>query len=222
MGMEQIQHFVLVMMENRSFDHYLGALNLPPENRDDVEGLGRGPLPVNLHLNDPPTDTGVPVWPLDDVRLEFYDPPHEWPEVRTQWDQGKMDGFVSTYERFHARTIANLPTPANVSPLLGTSAPAPPDLRQMGRVVMTSVAPVVGQGRLPGALQVGPIFASAVSMNPSILPPSTSLESECTLWGPPKFVSCGSWYGRTQVPSSGSGMQTAGTPLRIGMPFTPG
>jgi len=136
MGMEQIQHFVLVMMENRSFDHYLGALNLPPENRDDVEGLGRGPLPVNLHLNDPPTDTGVPVWPLDDVRLEFYDPPHEWPEVRTQWDQGKMDGFVSTYERFHARTIANLPAPANVSPLLGTSAPAPPDLRQMGRVVM--------------------------------------------------------------------------------------
>ena len=35
MGMEQIEHLVLVMMENRSFDHYLGALNLPPENRTD-------------------------------------------------------------------------------------------------------------------------------------------------------------------------------------------
>jgi phospholipase C len=136
MGMEQIQHFVLVMMENRSFDHYLGALNLPPENRTDIEGLGQGPLPINRHLNDPPDDTGVPVWPLDNVRLEFFDPPHEGPEVRRQWNEGKLDGFVSAYEAFHQRTIATLPTPPNASPLTGISAPAPPDLRQMARVVM--------------------------------------------------------------------------------------
>ncbi len=137
MGMEQIQHFVLVMMENRSFDHYLGALNLPPENREDVEGLrGRGTLPVNRHLNDPSDELGVPPWPLDDVRLEFFDPPHESPEVRLQCHDGAMDGFVSAYETFHARTIASRPTPVNVSPLLGTSAPAPPDLRQMARIVM--------------------------------------------------------------------------------------
>jgi phospholipase C len=134
--MEQIQHFVLIMMENRSFDHYLGALNFPPENRTDVEGLGRGGLPVNRHLGDPAADTGVPPWPLDDVRLQFFDPPHESPEVRQQWNTGKMDGFVSAYEGFHARTVANLPPPVNVSPLLGTSAPAPPALRQMARVVM--------------------------------------------------------------------------------------
>jgi phospholipase C len=30
-GMEQIRHFVLIMMENRSFDHYFGALNFPRE-----------------------------------------------------------------------------------------------------------------------------------------------------------------------------------------------
>jgi len=136
MGMEQIQHFVLVMMENRSFDHYLGALDLPPENRNDVEGLGRGGLPVNRHVGDPATDTGVPPWPMDDVRLEFFDPPHEGPEVRRQWNKGQMDGFVSAYESFHARTVANLPAPVNVSPLLGTSAPATPDIRQMARVVM--------------------------------------------------------------------------------------
>jgi phospholipase C len=137
MGIEQIQHFVLVMMENRSFDHYLGALNFPPENRTDVEGLlAGGRLPVNRHAGDPQSDTGVPPWPLDDVRLEFFDPPHESPEVRQQWNQGQMDGFVSAYEIFHARTLANLPAPVNVSPLLGTSAPAPPDLRQMARVVM--------------------------------------------------------------------------------------
>jgi phospholipase C len=136
MGMEQIQHFVLVMMENRSFDHYLGALNLPPENRIDVEGLGRGGLPVNRHLNDPPDDTGVPIWPLDNIRLEFFDPPHEWPEVRRQWNEGKLDGFVSAYEAFHQRTIADRPPPPNASPLTGIAPPAPPDLRQMARVVM--------------------------------------------------------------------------------------
>jgi phospholipase C len=131
--MEQIRHFVLLMMENRSFDHYFGALNLPPEGRTDVEGLGRGALPVNRHVGDPETDTGVPPWPLDHVQLRFFDPPHESPEVRQQWNQGKMDGFVSTYERFHARSTF----PANPydSPLLGTAPPAPPDIRQMARVV---------------------------------------------------------------------------------------
>ena len=137
MGVEQIQHFVLVMMENRSFDHYLGALNFPPENRIDVEGfLGRDSQPINRHAGDLPPDTGAPPWPLDGVRLEFFDPPHEAPEVRQQWNQGQMDGFVSAYETFHTRTVANLSAPVNVSPLLGTSAPAPPNLRQMARVVM--------------------------------------------------------------------------------------
>jgi phospholipase C len=134
MGMEQIEHIVLVMMENRSFDHYLGALNLPPENRADVEGLGRGALPVNRHLGDPMSDPGVQVWPIDDVRLDFLDPPHEFPEVRRQWNVGAMDGFVSVYEAFHAGA-APAPGP-NVSPLLGTAPPAPFDVRQMARVVM--------------------------------------------------------------------------------------
>jgi phospholipase C len=134
MGMEQIEHIVLVMMENRSFDHYLGALNLPPENRMDVEGLGRGPLPINRHLNDPASDPGVPPWPIDDVRLDFLDPPHEFPEVRLQWNTDAMDGFVATYERFHRG--ATPPAPANTSPLTGTAPPAPYDIRQMARVVM--------------------------------------------------------------------------------------
>ena len=126
MGIEQIEHFVLIMMENRSFDHYLGALNFPPENREDVEGLGVGVLPVNRHAGDPSSDTGVPPWPLDDVRLEFFDPPHEGPEVRQQWNKGQMDGFVSAYENFHTRTLANLPIarqrqPAARNPCPGTS-----------------------------------------------------------------------------------------------------
>jgi phospholipase C len=134
MGMEQIEHLVLVMMENRSFDHYLGALNLSPEDRTDIEGLGRGPLPANRHLGDPSSDPGVQPWPLDDVRLDFLDPPHEFLEVRLQWNSGAMDGFVSTYESFHAGAAP--PAGPNVSPLLGTAPPAPYDIRQMARVVM--------------------------------------------------------------------------------------
>jgi hypothetical protein len=129
MGMEQIRHFVLLMMENRSFDHYLGALTLAPEARGDIEGLVGG-LPVNRHIGDPPTDTGVPPWPLDNVKLQFFDPPHESPEVRQQWDEGKMDGFVQAYERFHARST--YPTPLYASPLLGTAPPAPPSGRWPG------------------------------------------------------------------------------------------
>jgi phospholipase C len=35
--MDKIKHLILLTMENRSFDHYLGALTL--EGRSDVEGL---------------------------------------------------------------------------------------------------------------------------------------------------------------------------------------
>jgi|GEM_PF-3778206 len=37
MGMEQIKHLIILMMENRSFDHYLGALSL--DGRTDIWGL---------------------------------------------------------------------------------------------------------------------------------------------------------------------------------------
>jgi phospholipase C len=134
MGQEQVEHIVLVMMENRSFDHYFGALNLPPENRDDIDGLGHGQLPVNRHLGDPESDPGVPRWPLDDVRVEFLDPPHEFPEVRLQRNDGAMDGFVSAYERFHKGAAP--PAPITSSPLTGTAPPAPYDVRQMARIVM--------------------------------------------------------------------------------------
>jgi phospholipase C len=134
MGQEQVEHIVLVMMENRSFDHYLGALNLPPENRDDIDGLGHAALPVNRHLGDPESDPGVPPWPLDDVRVEFLDPPHEFPEVRLQRNDGAMDGFVSAYEKFHKGAAP--PAPITSSPLTGTAPPAPYDVRQMARIVM--------------------------------------------------------------------------------------
>ena len=50
--MNKIRHLIVLMMENRSFDHYLGSLTL--EGRTDVEGLPT-PLPAI------PDRTGTPV-----------------------------------------------------------------------------------------------------------------------------------------------------------------
>jgi phospholipase C len=41
-GLERIEHIVVLMLENRSFDHTLGYLSLEGA-RDDVDGLRPGP-----------------------------------------------------------------------------------------------------------------------------------------------------------------------------------
>ena len=42
-NLDLIKTIVVVMMENRSFDHLLGYLCLEPFNRNDVEGLKSTP-----------------------------------------------------------------------------------------------------------------------------------------------------------------------------------
>jgi len=37
--LKNIEHIFIVMMENRSFDHLLGYLELPPHNRTDIVGI---------------------------------------------------------------------------------------------------------------------------------------------------------------------------------------
>ena len=41
--LNDIKTIVVVLMENRSFDHMLGFLSLPPFNRTDVEGQSADP-----------------------------------------------------------------------------------------------------------------------------------------------------------------------------------
>jgi phospholipase C len=140
-SMGDIRHFVILMMENRSFDHYLGALNF--EGRRDIEGLAPDsgePMPTNRRkegANDT-SGPGVAPWPMDDAHLAFEDPPHEWREVRQQWNDGKMDGFVATFQRHHeAAWQAEENTWPSGSPLTGALHTAPmPDFGQMARAVM--------------------------------------------------------------------------------------
>ncbi len=89
---ERIDTVVYLMMENRSFDHYLGALTLE-EGRDDVDGLDASMSNPNLAGED------VFVHPADGHCIA--DPPHSWNSSREQFNDGANDGFVRKHEGNH-------------------------------------------------------------------------------------------------------------------------
>jgi phospholipase C len=91
---EDVGHIVVLMQENRSFDHLLGTLR-------GVRGFN-DPRAVRL-------PNGKPVWqqpsaqgdvlpfrpPVDSVGLAFLpDPPHGWNDTHAAWNQGRHDAFV--------------------------------------------------------------------------------------------------------------------------------
>lgn len=79
-----LKHVVVVMKENRSFDHMLGALK---KLQPDVEVFPDGWS--NNELNGTP----VPAHHLTTTCLG-YDPDHQWGAMHTCVDDGAMDGFV--------------------------------------------------------------------------------------------------------------------------------
>ncbi|MFO0578162.1 MAG: alkaline phosphatase family protein [Polyangia bacterium] len=86
-----IDAIVVLMMENRSFDHYLGSLasdaKYPGKRRPD--GLN------GRESNPDPSGNPVTVFRLDDFTPE--DPPHGWDACHRQWNSGKNDGFVKAH-----------------------------------------------------------------------------------------------------------------------------
>jgi phospholipase C len=80
-----IKHIVVVTEENRSFDHFFGQL--PLFGQPDAEGWPAGYTNPDL--------TNMPVAPyhLTSTCLPS-DPPHQGAAMRTDWDNGKMDGFA--------------------------------------------------------------------------------------------------------------------------------
>ncbi len=63
-----IRTIVVVMMENRSFDHLLGYLSLPPFNRTDVEGLSTDPAWLARFTNSDQGQSYPPRLNLDPVQ----------------------------------------------------------------------------------------------------------------------------------------------------------
>lgn len=78
-----IQHFVLVMMENRSFDHYFGA---GKQFGLAVDGFAPG--------QGNPDGKGGVVEPFHTTEACIEDVAHSWKQVHLQLGGGKMDGFV--------------------------------------------------------------------------------------------------------------------------------
>lgn len=83
-----IDHVIVVMMENRSFDHYLGGLKL--EAGMDVDGLTGSETNPNAAGED------VPVFHLTENCQ--YDPPHGWGSSHDQFADGTNSGFVLEHE----------------------------------------------------------------------------------------------------------------------------
>ncbi|HEY8074086.1 MAG TPA: alkaline phosphatase family protein [Labilithrix sp.] len=83
-----VDHFVVLMMENRSFDHYMGALERMPgyANHKDVNGTNGD------EWNLSPEGNRVHIHEAKTFRLQS--PPHSFDKSHKQWDGGKNDKFV--------------------------------------------------------------------------------------------------------------------------------
>jgi phospholipase C len=97
-----IKHLVFLTMENRSFDHYLGALTL--EGRADVDGL---PTPLPAVKDSGGQD--VPAWCMDGTPPSYADPPHGWDAAHADFNGGANDGFVVQYQKANPAAEAKVP-----------------------------------------------------------------------------------------------------------------
>ncbi len=94
-----IEHIVVLMMENRSFDHYLGALTSDAAypGRQGVEGLS------GHESNPAPDGRPVTVFKLENFTPE--DPPHDWNSAHLQHNGGHNDGFVRCHAGSSEREV---------------------------------------------------------------------------------------------------------------------
>jgi phospholipase C len=82
-----IKHVIVLMKENRSYDHLFGHLH--DEGQPESEAIP--PSFVNHDLG------GFPVAPFHlPTTCVPFDPAHQWDDMRAQIDHGKMDGFVTS------------------------------------------------------------------------------------------------------------------------------
>ncbi len=96
-GLDSLKHIVVLMMENRSFDHMLGALKAQDPRIDGLTGNERNP---------DTTGAAVPVLPQAQFQSQLDpDPDHHFPAVDLQIFNGdtsssrvaNMQGFVKSY-----------------------------------------------------------------------------------------------------------------------------
>src|SRR5258706_15900772 len=79
-----IDTVVVLCMENRSFDHYLGSRLL--DEGSPIDGL------TGDHSNPAPDGSRVSSFRMDQFTTQ--DIAHTWEACHAQWNAGKNDGFV--------------------------------------------------------------------------------------------------------------------------------
>lgn len=84
----KIEHIIMVMMENRSFDHWYGARRLL-EGRKDEDGLVAG------MTNPSPAGKAVPISHATELCVD--DPSHSWSGSHAQFNEGACDGFAAVH-----------------------------------------------------------------------------------------------------------------------------
>jgi len=94
-----IDTIVVVMMENRSFDHTYGGMVLD----EGVTGLDGLTPEMRNALAD---GTEIAPFATPNEALCVADPPHGWPASHRQWADGAMTGFVTEHEARHGAAIA--------------------------------------------------------------------------------------------------------------------
>jgi phospholipase C len=98
--LEPIEHIVVLVLENRSFDHTLGYLALPEHRLED-----RGELPADVDgldlaaFSNSHEGREYRPEPLDETvfHTKDLDPPHSAGSTAAQIDGGSMGGFVSAF-----------------------------------------------------------------------------------------------------------------------------
>jgi phospholipase C len=91
-----IEHVVILIQENRSFDHYFGSYR-------GVRGFSD--KSSAFHQPDPANTTSSPVGALFPFHLDTattnaactHDISHDWVPQHQSWDNGAMDGFVTSH-----------------------------------------------------------------------------------------------------------------------------
>jgi phospholipase C len=94
-----LKHVILLMMENRSFDHIFAGLTNPDA---DVQTNGSN---LDPSQRDPVTNQVLPVFQKRKQTVCEASPNHEWGASHLQFNNGNMDGFVAASDPNGARAM---------------------------------------------------------------------------------------------------------------------
>jgi phospholipase C len=91
----EIKHVVVLMQENRSFDHYFGAM-------PGVRGFADSSVPKTRFYQKDPTNPDGYLLPFhtdtaDSSAQALPSTSHSWGSQHQSWDGGAMDGFVTAH-----------------------------------------------------------------------------------------------------------------------------